>query len=186
MIFPARSDPGLLPIALLLLLFFIVEGMSKVIFALSIRRCRTGSSVLASGIVGILLALLLWTRLSSPTVWLIGILIGVQLIGEGERCCWAIWPGGWAAAAAVRPVPAPDTRRRPTPLDPACHSHMKIVACHPPQPIALEVVSRSDPVASDVIERTLKPEGEECAGRPPRSSRFASAWRSIRTPGPDL
>ena len=62
-LFLRDPNQGLLPIALLLLLFFIVEGMSKVIFALSIRPLPNWAWVLASGIVGILLALLLWTRL---------------------------------------------------------------------------------------------------------------------------
>ena len=90
-LFLRDPEQGLLPIALLLLLFFIVEGMSKVIFALSIRPLPNWAWVLASGIVGILLALLLWTRLSSPTVWLIGILIGVQLIGEGAALGYLAW-----------------------------------------------------------------------------------------------
>jgi uncharacterized membrane protein HdeD (DUF308 family) len=90
-LFLRDPDQGLLPIALLLLLFFMVEGMSKVIFALSIRPLPSWAWVLASGIVGILLALLLWTRLSSPTVWLIGILIGVQLIGEGAALGYLAW-----------------------------------------------------------------------------------------------
>jgi len=90
-LFLRDPDQGLLPIALLLLLFFLVEGMSKVIFALSIRPLPNWAWVLASGIVGILLALLLWTRLSSPTVWLIGILIGVQLIGEGAALGYLAW-----------------------------------------------------------------------------------------------
>jgi len=90
-LFLREPDQGLLPIALLLLLFFMVEGMSKVIFALSIRPLPNWAWVLASGIVGILLALLLWTRLSSPTVWLIGILIGVQLIGEGAALGYLAW-----------------------------------------------------------------------------------------------
>jgi uncharacterized membrane protein HdeD (DUF308 family) len=86
-------DPaqGLLPIALLLIMFFMVEGMSKVIFALSIRPLANWGWVLASGVVGILLALFLWTRLSATTIWLIGVLIGLQLICEGAALAYLAW-----------------------------------------------------------------------------------------------
>ena len=97
-------DPaqGLLPIALLLVMFFMVEGMATVIFALSIRPLANWGWVLASGAVGILLSLLLWTRLSVITVWLIGVLIGLQLIVEGAALAYLAWrlrhsPSGEAA-----------------------------------------------------------------------------------------
>jgi len=90
-LFLRDPDQGLLPIALLLILFFMVEGMSKVIFALSIRPLANWGWVLASGAVGILLALLLWSRLPVATVWLIGVLIGVQLIGEGAALAYLAW-----------------------------------------------------------------------------------------------
>ena len=47
---------GLLAITLLLLVYFMVEGISKVIFSLTIRPFPNWGWVLASGIVGILLA----------------------------------------------------------------------------------------------------------------------------------
>jgi uncharacterized membrane protein HdeD (DUF308 family) len=51
---------GLLTLTLLLIVFFIVEGISKVIFSLTVRPFPNWGWVLASGIVGILLAFYLW------------------------------------------------------------------------------------------------------------------------------
>ena len=58
-----QPDSGLLIITVLLLLYFLVEGLSKVIFALTIRPFPHWGWVLLSGIVGILLAVYLWANL---------------------------------------------------------------------------------------------------------------------------
>jgi uncharacterized membrane protein HdeD (DUF308 family) len=70
---------GLLTLTLLLIVFFIVEGISKVIFSLTVRPFPNWGWVLASGIVGILLALYLWANLPITAVWLLGVLLGIQL-----------------------------------------------------------------------------------------------------------
>jgi len=63
--------------------FFMVEGISKVIFALTIRPLPNWGWVLASGLVGILLAFYLWANIPLTAAWLIGILLGIELICEG-------------------------------------------------------------------------------------------------------
>src|SRR3712207_2518853 len=70
-------DPaqGLLTITLLLIIFFMIEGISKVVFALTIRPFPNWGWVLASGLVGILLALILWANLPITALWLIGVLL---------------------------------------------------------------------------------------------------------------
>jgi uncharacterized membrane protein HdeD (DUF308 family) len=78
-------NPGesLVTLTLLLIVFFMVEGFSKVIFALTIRPLPNWGWVLASGIVGILLALYLWANFPLTAAWLIGVLLGIELICEG-------------------------------------------------------------------------------------------------------
>ena len=73
-------DPGqgLLTLTLLLIVFFMVEGMAKVIFALTIRPFPNWGWVLASGVVGVLLAIYLWSSLPITAAWLLGILVGIQ------------------------------------------------------------------------------------------------------------
>ncbi len=82
-LFLRHPGEGLLTLTLLLIVFFMVEGIAKVIFALTIRPVPNGGWVLASGIIGILLAFYLWASLPVTAVWLLGVLLGIQLICEG-------------------------------------------------------------------------------------------------------
>src|SRR5215216_5828694 len=86
-------DPaqGLMTIALLLIVFFMIEGISKVVFALTIRPFPNWGWVLASGLVGILLALILWANLPVTALWLIGVLLGINLISVGAAIGYLAW-----------------------------------------------------------------------------------------------
>ena len=55
----SSPDSGLLIMTVLLIVYFMVEGIAKVIFALTIRPFPHWGWVLGSGLVGILLALIL-------------------------------------------------------------------------------------------------------------------------------
>jgi uncharacterized membrane protein HdeD (DUF308 family) len=82
---------GLLVLTLLLLVYFMVEGISKVIFSLTIRPFPNWGWVLASGIITILLAFYLWASLPITAVWLLGVLLGIQLICEGTALGYLAW-----------------------------------------------------------------------------------------------
>lgn len=86
-------DPaqGMMTIALLLIVFFMVEGISKAVFALTIRPFPNWGWVLASGLVGILLSLILWANLPVTALWLIGFLLGINLISVGSAIAWLAW-----------------------------------------------------------------------------------------------
>jgi uncharacterized membrane protein HdeD (DUF308 family) len=82
---------GLLVLTLLLLVYFMVEGISKVIFSLTIRPFQNWGWVLASGIVTILVAFYLWASLPITAIWLLGVLLGIQLICEGAALGYLAW-----------------------------------------------------------------------------------------------
>ena len=82
---------GLLVLTLLLLVYFMIEGISKVIFALTIRPFPNWGWVLASGIIGILLALYLLASLPVTAIWLLGVLLGIQLVCEGAALAYLAW-----------------------------------------------------------------------------------------------
>ena len=86
-------DPaqGMVTIALLLIVFFMIEGISKVVFALTIRPFPNWGWVLASGLVGILLSLILWASMPVTAVWLVGFLLGINLISVGAAIAWLAW-----------------------------------------------------------------------------------------------
>jgi uncharacterized membrane protein HdeD (DUF308 family) len=86
-------DPGqaLIILTLLLIVFLMVEGISKVIFSLTIRPFPNWGWVLVSGIIGILLAFYLWASLPITAIWLLGVLLGIQLISEGAAIGYLAW-----------------------------------------------------------------------------------------------
>jgi len=84
-------DAGLLIMTVLLIVFFIVEGMSKVIFALNIRPFMGWAWVLLSGVIGILLGAYLWANMPLSSEWVLGVLLGIQLICEGAALAYLAW-----------------------------------------------------------------------------------------------
>jgi len=90
-LFLRNPAEGMVTIALLLIVFFMMEGISKVVFALTIRPFPNWGWLLASGLVGILLSLILWANLPVTAVWLIGFLLGIELISVGAAIAWLAW-----------------------------------------------------------------------------------------------
>ena len=82
---------GLLLFSALLIVYFIVEGFAKLIFALTIRPFPNWGWVLASGIVGIVLGFYLWANLLVIAPWALGVLLGIQLICEGAAITFLAW-----------------------------------------------------------------------------------------------
>jgi uncharacterized membrane protein HdeD (DUF308 family) len=68
-----------------------VEGISKLVFALTIRPFPNWGWVLLSGIIGILLSLIPWASLPVTAVWLLGVLLGIDLICEGAALGYLAW-----------------------------------------------------------------------------------------------
>ena len=64
---------------------------SKVVFALTIRPFPNWGWVLASGMVGIFLSLILWASLPVTAVWLVGLLLGIELISTGAAIGYLAW-----------------------------------------------------------------------------------------------
>jgi uncharacterized membrane protein HdeD (DUF308 family) len=84
-------------ISILLIVFFMVEGISKIVFALTIRPLQGWFWVLASGILAIVLAVILWNSMPVTAGWLIGLLLGVNLITEGMALAGLVWTAKKAA-----------------------------------------------------------------------------------------
>lgn len=84
-------DSGLLIMTVLLIVYFMVEGIAKVIFALTIRPFPNWGWVLGSGVVGILLALVLWSNMPLSAEWVLGLMLGILLICEGAALTALAW-----------------------------------------------------------------------------------------------
>ena len=90
-LFLRQPAEGLLTVTLLLIVFFMIEGISKVVFALTIRPFPNWIWVLASGLVGVALSLILWASLPVTAVWLVGLLLGIELISVGSALAYMAW-----------------------------------------------------------------------------------------------
>jgi uncharacterized membrane protein HdeD (DUF308 family) len=82
---------GLLIMTILLIVYFMVEGFSKVIFALTIKPFPGWGWVLVSGVIGILLAVYLWSNMPVTAAWVLGLLLGILLISEGLALTNLAW-----------------------------------------------------------------------------------------------
>jgi uncharacterized membrane protein HdeD (DUF308 family) len=90
-LFLRRPGEAVVTLTLLLIVFFMVEGFAKLLFSLTIRPLPNWGWVFASGIIGILLSIYLLANLTTTAVWLLGVLLGIQLIFEGVALSSLAW-----------------------------------------------------------------------------------------------
>jgi uncharacterized membrane protein HdeD (DUF308 family) len=86
-----HTDAGLLFFSVLFLIYFMIKGLVKVIFAFTIRPFPNWGWVFASGLLGIVFALYLWANLSTVSDWMLGVLLGVLLLVEGTALSSLAW-----------------------------------------------------------------------------------------------
>ena len=86
-----HTDAGLLFFSMLFLIYFMIEGLVKVIFAFIIRPFPNWGWVLASGLLGIAFALYLLANFSTVSDWMLGVLLGVLLVVEGTALSSLAW-----------------------------------------------------------------------------------------------
>jgi uncharacterized membrane protein HdeD (DUF308 family) len=77
---------GALSLTIVLVAFFIIEGVASIMFALDHKRELSGrwGWMLASGIVDLILAALIFAGLPSTAAWAIGLLVGINLVFGGS------------------------------------------------------------------------------------------------------
>lgn len=80
----ARPLEGVLAFTLVLGITIFVQGIIQVSIAFQLRRTSpTWGWMLVSGIVGIIFGIFVWSSLPFSAAWLIGTLIGVNLLFDG-------------------------------------------------------------------------------------------------------
>ncbi len=74
---------GLGFLTILLICFFIVEGVCKIIVSFNYRPAEGWFWLLLSGVLSLVLAWLIWSQWPMSGVWAVGVLVGVNLISTG-------------------------------------------------------------------------------------------------------
>jgi uncharacterized membrane protein HdeD (DUF308 family) len=77
---------GVITLTLLLIAFFIIEGILSIMYALEHKRELTGQWgwMLVSGIIDLVLAAMIWAGLPSTAAWALGLLVGINLLFGGS------------------------------------------------------------------------------------------------------
>ena len=77
---------GALSLTLILIVFFVIEGVASVMYALDHRQQLTGSWgwMLVSGIIDLFLAAMVFAGLPGSAAWAIGLLVGINMIFGGS------------------------------------------------------------------------------------------------------
>ena len=77
---------GALSLTLILIVFFVIEGVASVMYALEHRQQLTGSWgwMLVSGIIDLILAAMVFAGLPGSAAWAIGLLVGINMIFGGS------------------------------------------------------------------------------------------------------
>ena len=81
----ARPGQGVVSLTLLLIVSFIIEGFSSIIFAVEYRQNLSGrwGWMVASGAVDLFLAAMIFLQLPSSAIWAIGLLLGINMVFGG-------------------------------------------------------------------------------------------------------
>jgi len=76
---------GVVSLTLLLIFFFILEGVATIMYALDHKRELSGrwGFMLASGIVDLVLAAIIYAGLPGTAAWAIGLLVGINMLFGG-------------------------------------------------------------------------------------------------------
>jgi len=82
-LFLANPFSGALALTVLLGLFFLIHGGFKVLFAMAWRRRPGWGWILASGSLSLILGIMVILGLPGTAVWLIGLILGIDLIFTG-------------------------------------------------------------------------------------------------------
>lgn len=81
----AQPIAGALSLTIVLIVFFLIEGIASVMFAFDHKRELSGQwgVMLLSGVVDLVLCVMLATGLPSTAVWALGLLVGINMVFGG-------------------------------------------------------------------------------------------------------
>ena len=104
---------GVISLTLLLVVFFVIEGVASIMYALEHKKELSGrwGWMLASGVIDLVLAVMIYAGLPSTAAWALGLLVGINLVFGGTALvAMALHArGSGDASAPAAPGPATGT-----------------------------------------------------------------------------
>ncbi len=82
-LFLSQPLQGIMTLTALMTLFFALEGVAKISFALMMRPLAHWGFVLFSGLTALILALIVWMGWPGTAEWLLGLLFGINMFFGG-------------------------------------------------------------------------------------------------------
>jgi len=81
----ARPVVGTVSLTLLLIVFFVIEGVASIMYALEHKKDMSGQWgwMLISGIIDLVLAVMIWAGLPTTAEWALGLLVGINMVFGG-------------------------------------------------------------------------------------------------------
>ena len=89
--FLRSPDQGMFTLTMLLIIYFLAEGISKVIFSLTIRPFPNCHWILLSGLIAFIAAIFSWSKLPVTAIWILCPFLGIVLISEGAALGYLAW-----------------------------------------------------------------------------------------------
>ncbi len=74
---------GIFSLTILLILFFIAEGIAKIILGLQLRPFRRWGWFLLNGVLALIMAFIIWAGWPGTAFWVLGLLVGINMIFFG-------------------------------------------------------------------------------------------------------
>ncbi len=82
---------GLVALTIIIAVFFLLEGIIKIIYAFQIQAFANWGWVLMSGLCSVIIAILVFSGWPTSTGWFIGTLIGAYLVISGVSLMMISW-----------------------------------------------------------------------------------------------
>lgn len=79
----ANPAVSIFALTIFLVAFLLIEGFFQIITAFQVRNNSSWGWVLFSGVVAIILAGMIWFNMPGDAIWVIGLLIGVNIVFSG-------------------------------------------------------------------------------------------------------
>ncbi len=74
---------GIFSLTIMLTIFFVLEGIAKIILGLQLRPFRNWGWFLLNGVLALVLAYIIWSGWPGSAFWVIGLLVGINMIFFG-------------------------------------------------------------------------------------------------------